>query len=66
MKLNNLKELVKEELDKETKYFNNDGFHPSDIGNILWCENILFPFSRELLQEGESPNYNDWSLLYVK
>jgi hypothetical protein len=35
------------EIDKETKYFNKDGFHPSDIGNILWCENILFPFLKD-------------------
>jgi hypothetical protein len=37
----------RKELDKETKYFNNDGFHPSDIGNKLWCENILFPFLKD-------------------
>jgi hypothetical protein len=32
------------EIDKETKYFNKDGFHPSRLGADLWCQNNLFPF----------------------
>lgn len=32
------------EIDKETKYFNIDGFHPSRLGADLWCQNNLFPF----------------------
>jgi hypothetical protein len=32
------------EMDKDTKYFNKDGFHPSRYGADLWCQNNLFPF----------------------
>lgn len=32
------------EMDKDTKYFNKDGFHPSRHGADLWCQNNLFPF----------------------
>jgi hypothetical protein len=32
------------EMDKDTKYFNKDGFHPSRLGADLWCQNNLFPF----------------------
>jgi hypothetical protein len=32
------------ELDKDTKYFNKDGFHPGRKGADFWCQNILFPF----------------------
>jgi hypothetical protein len=32
------------EIDKDTKYFNKDGFHPSRYGADLWCQNNLFPF----------------------
>lgn len=32
------------EIDKDTKYFNKDGFHPSSYGALLWCQNNLFPF----------------------
>lgn len=28
-------------------YFNQDGFHPGELGAKLWCENILFPFLKE-------------------
>jgi len=31
-------------LDKNTKYFAEDGFHPSKIGANLWVQNILIPF----------------------
>lgn len=49
--LNIPKEQVKDityayrkEIDKETNYFEKDGFHPSKKGATMWCNEILFPF----------------------
>jgi len=35
---------TRKKLDKETKYFAADGFHPGINGTIEWCNSVLFPF----------------------
>jgi len=36
--------VYRNEIDKETNYFEKDGFHPSKKGATMWCNEILFPF----------------------
>lgn len=31
------------------EYFTNDGFHPSQQGHDVWCDNVLFSFIKKLL-----------------